>query len=160
MKESCAKNFCDIDTARASMSQNILKVFLRKKSIFPFQQERTTAIPQTKNYINLRQNIRKCEAWASIFVEMIAQTSPCPLKPRAALCERFSAMPSMIPCALCVHLLVSSEYPAYAVYSHILCRQKPAHGFSFFFLERLSSFFLKRRKKDADQLVNDYKKKN
>jgi len=25
------------------------------------------------------------------------------------------------------------------------------HGFSFFFLERLSSFFLKRRKKDAEK---------
>jgi len=27
------------------------------------------------------------------------------------------------------------------------------HGFSFFFLERLSSFFLKRRKKDAEKDV-------
>ena len=42
------------------------------------------------------------------------------------LLSEFSAMPSMIPCTLCVHLLVSSEYPAYAVYSHILCRQMPA----------------------------------
>jgi len=27
------------------------------------------------------------------------------------------------------------------------------HGFSFFFLERLSSFFLKRRKKDAEKIL-------
>ena len=53
----------------------------------------------------------------------------------------------MIPCTLCVHLLVSSEYPAYAVYSHILCRQKPAHGFSFCFLWFISFLFLSQKKK-------------
>ena len=72
------------------------------------------------------------------------------------LLSEFSAMPSMIPCTLCVHLMVSSEYPAYAVYSHILCRQEPAAPVSFCFLWRhlcrytsLSFFFGKKKRKKA-----------
>ena len=80
-------------------------------------------------------------------------------KIRSCFLSEFSTMPSMIPCTLCVHLLVSSEYPAYAVYSPILCRQKPAHGLSFFFLPNAkhscvsSSFFLERRKKNAERKI-------
>ena len=78
------------------------------------------------------------------------------LKIRSCFLSEFSTMPSMIPCALCVHLLVSSEYPAYAVYSHILCRQKPAHGLSFFFLPA-SFFFLSRKKKEKCWKKNSIK---
>ena len=52
----------------------------------------------------------------------------------------------MIPCALCVHLLVSSEYPAYAVYSHILCMQEPAAPVSLCFLWFISFLFLRKEK--------------
>ena len=44
-------------------------------------------------YTNLHRTPRKCEAWASIFVEMFARTSLCLIKPRADFFERFSAMP-------------------------------------------------------------------
>ena len=37
----CAKNFSDIDTARASMSEKVLNVFFEKSPCTLFQRERT-----------------------------------------------------------------------------------------------------------------------
>jgi len=40
---------------------------------------------------------RKCEAWASIFVEMIAQASPCSLKLRSCFLSEVLASRSALP---------------------------------------------------------------
>jgi len=48
--------------------------------VLPFKKERTLFNPQTiesSQIANLHLTPRKCEAWASIFVEMFAQTSFC-----------------------------------------------------------------------------------
>ena len=79
------------------------------------------------------------------------------LKPRAESCERcFQVTLSRLSEHRCVSPRISlfvtvetfsagkgRDIPMFA------CRRPPAHGFSFFFLERFSSFFLERRKKNA-----------
>jgi len=84
LKESCAKNFNDINTARALMSLKSLVFFFEKSMCSLFQQERTSSIPQTRK--------------TTYFYGVAGATRQYFMyeKPRAALCERVFGEPLKI----------------------------------------------------------------
>ena len=135
MKESCAKNSLT-STPRGHRCQRSLESFSSKKSSCSlFQNVRTYSAHKRRNiHFKLRQIPRKYEAWASIFVEMYAQTLPCNQHPEnASVGAAF-----LLKCSHC-----TSFQPLKA------SRLKSTTVFLSSFCEHFSSFFLERRKKNA-----------
>mgnify|MGYP006974380497 CR=1 FL=1 len=89
------KNFSDIDTARASMSENILVIFPSEK-LHPHFNKSVHLLPILQNLLQLHRTSRKCEAWASIFVEMFAQASFFTTQNSLVLFERIFCEPFQI----------------------------------------------------------------
>ena len=134
MKESCAKNSLT-STPRGHRCQRSLESFSSKKSSCSlFQNVRTYSAHKRRNiHFKLRQIPRKCEAWASIFVEMYAQTLPCNQHPEnASVGAAF-----LLKCSLC-----TSYHPLKA------CRSKPTTVFLFAFFGYFLSFFFCERKRE------------
>ena len=121
----CAKNFTDIDTARASMSENVLVIFLRKKSVHPFSTRAYISYPQTTKSTPFTLHIPKMRSVGDAFRVTL---KACILR---MLCEH-SCVSRRISLFDDVETFPAGKrrnIPTFA------CRRPPAHGLSFFFLQ-------------------------
>ena len=138
--------------------------------IFPSEKFHSHSSESVHNLTHKRENLhqlhrtpRKCEAWASIFVEMIRTVIPC------TVCEHIRVSPSNISFRHRRNFFLTKK--ARNIRQPLLsyCTQPPStrsvlregvqravpyyHGLSFFFLERLSSFFPERKEERCGNYI-------